>query len=87
MLTESQDHQLLKEAISHHELLGGTRDVSVVVQDAHACESGDLHLEGDVLAQVWVSHGLLCGVDAMVSSAHERSSEALVPNLVNHTDL
>ena len=49
MFTERQDHELLKEAISEHELLRGARDVAIVVQDAHACETSDLHLKGHVL--------------------------------------
>ena len=84
MFAEGQDHKLLKETISHHELLGGTRDVTVVVKDAHTGESGDLHLEGHVGGQVNLDLGFASGVRTNVSSAREGSSEGLVPNLINH---
>ena len=84
MFAESQDHQLLEEAIAHHELLGGTGDVPVVVQDTHACETSDLHLEGHVLAQVNVDLGFASGVGTNVCCSEEGSGESLVPNLVNH---
>ena len=35
VLSNGQDHYLFKEAISHHKLLSGTRDVSVVVKNSH----------------------------------------------------
>lgn len=44
MITDRQNHDLLEEAITHHELLGSTRNVTVVVEDTHACETSDLHL-------------------------------------------
>ena len=84
MLTDSQDHKLFEEAISHHELLGGTRDVPIVVENAHTSESSDLHLKGDVGAKITVDHGLLGRVDTTVVGHVPGGSEALVPNLVNH---
>ena len=48
VLTERQDHKLLEEAVAHHELLGGARNVAVIVEDAHASEASDLDLQGDV---------------------------------------
>ena len=62
VFAESEDHDLLEEAISHHELLGGTRDVTVVVEDAHTGESGDLHLKGHVSSQVDLDLCLASGV-------------------------
>ena len=84
VLTESQDHQLLEEAVTHHELFGGTRDVPVVVEDTHTCETCDLHLQSHVLAQVNIDLGLARGVGTNICCSHEGGSETLVPNLVNH---
>ena len=84
MLTESQDHKLFEEAVTHHKLLGGTRDVPIVVEDAHTSESSDLHLKSDVGAEVAVHHGLLGRVDTTVVGHAPGCSKALVPNLVNH---
>ena len=36
VLLNCQDHKFLEEAISHHKLLGSTRNVPVVVKDPHA---------------------------------------------------
>lgn len=84
MLAKGQDHELLEEAITHHELLRGTGDVSIVVQNAHASESGDLDLEGDVGGEVDLNLGLAGGVGTDVVSSRESGSESLVPNLINH---
>eukprot|EP00353_Schmidingerella_taraikaensis_P013931 CAMPEP_0185572314 /NCGR_PEP_ID=MMETSP0434-20130131/4270_1 /TAXON_ID=626734 ORGANISM="Favella taraikaensis, Strain Fe Narragansett Bay" /NCGR_SAMPLE_ID=MMETSP0434 /ASSEMBLY_ACC=CAM_ASM_000379 /LENGTH=221 /DNA_ID=CAMNT_0028188149 /DNA_START=247 /DNA_END=913 /DNA_ORIENTATION=- len=75
VLADGQDHQLLEEAIAHHELLGGAGDVSVVVEDAHAGEASDLHLEGNVGGQIRVNHSLASGVRTHVASAGEDSAE------------
>ena len=84
MLTDRQDHKLLKEAISEHELLGGTRDVTVVVKDSHTCETSDLNLECHMGAEVDIDLSLAGGVGTAVCSSCEGSSENLVSNLINH---
>ena len=84
VFTERQDHKLLEEAITEHELLGGTGDVTVVVEDAHTCETGNLDLEGDVGAEIDVDLGLLGRVGTDVVGSVEHSVEALVSNLINH---
>lgn len=84
VLAEGQDHKLLEEAITHHELLRGARDVAVVVQNAHTSESGDLDLKGDVSGEVDFDLGLAGGVGTHVVSSRESGSERLVPNLINH---
>jgi hypothetical protein len=84
VFAERQDHELLKETITEHELLGGARNVSVVVHDAHACESGDLDLKGDMRRQIDVGLGLFSGEDAGVGSSCEGSTEGFVPNLIDH---
>ena len=44
MLSQLKRHQLLEEAIAHHELLSCTADVAVIVHDAHASEARDVNL-------------------------------------------
>ena len=84
MLTNSQDHKLFEEFVTHHKLLAGTRDVSIVVEDTHTGEPGDLNLKGDVGAEITVDHGLFGWVDTTVVGHAPRRSESLIPNLVNH---
>ena len=84
VFTEGEDHELLEETISHHELLSGARDVPVVVQNAHASESGDLNLEGNVRCEVDLDHRLARRVSTHVRRALESGTESLVPNLINH---
>ena len=84
VLAERQDHKLLEEAVAHHELLGGARDVAVIVEDAHASEASDLDLEGDVGRQINSNLGLTGRVGPHVRGAGESSSEALVTDFVNH---
>ena len=83
MFSQLQDHQLFEEAVAHHELLGGARNVPVVVQDPHACETGNVHLDCDVASHVDVS---LC-FTSWVSTDSLGSApvvKALVSNFVNH---
>lgn len=84
MLTDRQDHKLLEETISKHELLGSTRDVTVVVKDSHTCVTGDLNLECHMGAKVDIDLSLASGVGTAVCSSLEGSSENLVSNLINH---
>ncbi len=83
MVLQGKDAHLLQKLVSHKELLGCSRDVSVAVLDSHASESGLLDLEGDAPGEVHVDLSLLGGVDAGVSSGSE-DVEALVSNLVHH---
>ena len=84
VLTERQDHKLLEEAVAHHELLGGARNVAVVVEDAHASEASDLDLQGDVIREVNSNLGLTGRIGPHICSAAESSLEALVTDFVNH---
>lgn len=84
MLTDGQDHKLFEEFVTHHKLLGGTRDVPIVVEDAHTGESSDLNLKGDVGAEIAVDHRLLGRVDTSVVGHAPDRTESLIPNLVNH---
>ena len=85
VFSERQDHELLEEAISEHKLLRGTRDVAIVVQDAHTCETSNLHLKSHVLAQIDVDLGLFRRVGSHVVCTHlPDGPEALVSNLIDH---
>ena len=75
---------MFEEAIAHHELLGGTTDVAVVVHDAHSSEASDVHLKSDMLSHVNVDVGLLCRISTYCLSGAE-VIKALVPNFVNHS--
>jgi hypothetical protein len=49
---EVKNHKLFHESVAHHELLGSTRDITVVVLDSHAGVSSDLDSKSDVLIKV-----------------------------------
>jgi hypothetical protein len=83
VLFNGKDHKLLENLVPHHELLGGSRDVSVVVEDSHTSISGDMDLHGDVPLEVSVDLSLLGGMHSGVESSH-CVVEALVSDFVNH---
>ena len=83
VLFDRQDHKLLEDLVAHQELFGRTRDVTVVVQDSHASETGDLHLDSDVAGQVSLDLGLFRGVHTGVKGS-SRVVETLVPDLEYH---
>jgi len=64
VLAEGQNHELLKEAVTHHELLGCTRNVAVVVENAHTGVTGNVNLQSNVCGHIEVSVDRLGGVDA-----------------------
>ena len=83
MLSELKDHQLFKEAITHHKLFGCSANVTVIVQNAHSCESCNVNLKSHMRSHLHINVGLLCREDtSSLSSA--KIIESLVPNLVNH---
>ena len=43
-----ENHDLLEDLVTHHELFASSGDQSVVVKDSHTSVSGDVHLHGDV---------------------------------------
>ena len=83
VLSQLQHHKLFEEAIAHHELLGGTTDVAVVVHDAHSSETSDVHLKSDMLSHVNVDVCLLCWISTHCLSGTE-VIKALVPYFVDH---
>ena len=83
MLLELEDHELLEEFVAHEELLGGAANVTVVVHDTHAGETGDLHLHGDVLVHVRLGIGTAGGVRTGRASSLP-VDEALVTDFINH---
>lgn len=83
VLTQLHNHELLKEAVAHEELLGRSGDVPVVVEDAHACEASHVHLQRDVLSHLHIDVGLARGVGTHRLRRAE-VVEAHVSNFVHH---
>ncbi len=83
MFFDGEDHELLENLVSHKELLGGSRDVSVIVEDSHTSVSGDVDLHGDVSFEVSIDLGLLGGVHSGIKSGN-CVVEALVSDFINH---
>ena len=84
MFTNGQNHNFFEETISHHKLLGGTRDVSVVVHDSHGRVASDVGLEDDVSCQVDVDLRLF-GWEGSDGCGSTKVIEALVPDFVYHS--
>jgi hypothetical protein len=83
MMLQVKNANLFKESISHKELLGGSRDVSVTMLDSHGGESSLLNLEGNSLGQIHINLSLLLWMDSWVHSSSE-DVEALVSSFVDH---
>ena len=83
MFTEVENHDGLEEAITHHELLCGTRDVAVVVENAHSSETSDVNLESDVIAETDVDAGLVGG-ESTHSQIRGEVVECLVSDFINN---
>ena len=79
-----QNHDFFEETISHHKLLGGARDISVVVQNSHGRIAGDVSLEDDVSSQVDIDLCLL-GWEGSNRLGSTEVVEALVPDFVYHS--
>ena len=85
MLFDAKDHKTLHEAVTHEELLGCSRNVSVVVQDSKTRVARNLGLERNLVTHVTLKLGLLVVEDALrVCTAAERSCEALVTDFIDH---
>ena len=83
MVSQLEDHQLLEEAVAHHKLLAGTRNVSVVMQQSHTSEARDVHLQGHVSLDVEGSLSLPRWVGTR-GHLRVKDVEGLVPNFINH---
>ena len=83
VLLNGKDHKLLENLVSHKELLGGSGDVSVVVEDSHSSISGDMDLHGDVSLKVSVNLSLLGGMHSG-GECGTKVVEALVSDFINH---
>ena len=84
VFTEGKDHELLKEAITEHKLLGGTGNVAVVVQDSHTSVTSNLNLKSYMVSKIRVSLSLAGREGTHIGCTLECSSEGLVSNLINH---
>ena len=79
-----QNHNFFQETISHHELLGGARDVSVVVKNSHGRVASDVGLKDDVRSQVDIDLCLL-GWEGSDRLGSTKVIEALVSDFVYHS--
>ena len=83
VLLDRQDHQLLKDLVTHHKLFARARDISVVVQDSHASVTSDLHLHCNVASEISMNLSLFGRMHSRVEGS-SGIVEALVPDLINH---
>ena len=79
-----QNHNFFEEAISHHELLGSTRDVSIVVENSHGWVASNVGLEDDVRSQVDIDLCLF-GWESSDRLGGAKVIEALVSDFVYHS--
>ena len=82
-MLESHDNDLLKELITHQELLARSRDVSITVLQSHSGKSGLLNLKSNAPGQIKSDLGLLRRMDSWVGSGGP-NVEAFIANLVHH---
>ena len=73
-----------RSPIINFKLLGGARDVPVVVQNSHGRVASDVGLEDDVSCQVDVDLRLL-GREGSDGLGSTKVVEALVPDFVYHS--
>ena len=85
VVLDTEDGKLFEESVTHQELLGGTRDVSVTVLQSHSSESGLLYLESNASSQVEVDLSLLGWMNTRVHGGRE-NVEAFVPDFVDHIE-
>lgn len=83
VVLKSKNNNLFEELITHQELLGGTRNVSVAVLNSHTCESGLLNLKGDALGNIELNLGFLSWMDSWVHGSSE-DIETLVSEFIDH---
>ena len=83
VLLDGQDHQLLKDLVSHHELFASARDVSVVVQNSHASVTSNLYLYSDIASEIGMNLCFLSRVNSWVKGSNS-VVKSLVPYLINH---
>lgn len=86
MLSNCQNHNFLKKAVSHHELLRGTGNVSVIMEDPHAGVARDMRCKNYMCGQVYINRCLFRGVGSDVCTSDE-IVKAFVSDFVNHYSL
>ena len=85
MFLDSHDHDLFHKAVTHHELLGGSRNVAIVVQDTQTRVTRNVGLQSHLVSHVCLQLGLLVLENTLrVRTAAQRSSKALVTDFVDH---
>ena len=83
VVLQREDDGLLQKLVAHEELLAGSRDVAVVVLDAHTSESGLLDLQGNCLGDGKADFDLLRRVDSGIRCRSE-DVETFVSDFINH---
>jgi len=83
MLFQLEDHKLFEETISHHELLSGTGNVSVVVENTHTGETGSLNLDSYMSSDIELHVSLGSGEGTDRLSGRE-VVETLVSDFIDH---
>ena len=83
LLLESQDNTLFKELVTHQELFGASRNVSIAVLNSHTGVSSLLDLDGNTFFQIECD---LCLSGSMYSGVRGscENVETLVSDFVNH---
>ena len=83
LLLESQDNTLFKKLVTHQELFGASRNVSIAVLNSHTGVSSLLDLDGNTFLQIECN---LCLSGSMYSSIRGscENVETLVSDFVNH---
>ena len=84
MILKDQDHEALEESISHHELFGCSRNVSVVMQNTELSVPRDMGLQSDLQSHVCLQLSLLRVEYTMRVATTKRSRETLVPDFIDH---
>ena len=83
LLLESQDNTLFKELVTHQELFGASRNVSIAVLNSHTGVSGLLDLDGNTFFQIESDLSLSSSMDSGVRGSG-KNVETLVSDFVNH---
>ena len=83
LLFECQDNTLFKKLVSHQELFGSSRDVSIAVLNSHTGVSSLLDLDGNTFFQIECNLCLSGSMYSWVGSSSE-NIETLVSDFKDH---
>ena len=83
LLLESQDNTLFKKFVTHQELFGASRNVSIAVLNSHTGVSSLLDLDGNTFFQIECDLSLSGSMYSWVRGSGE-NVETLVSDFVYH---